>query len=403
MIHLSLPLQLTSDPLVIPQSNPDSALAPIPFNKLHTTGRELEYIQQAIAEGSVTGDGNFTKRCQTWLEQHLSARKVLLTHSCTGALEMAALLTDIQPGDEVIMPSFTFVSTANAFVLRGGVPVFVDIRPDTLNLDESLVAATVTKKTKAIVPVHYAGVSSETDILSQIAQTHDLMLIEDAAQALGASYRGQPIGTAGSLSCFSFHATKNIVSGEGGALVISDPNLMERAEILWEKGTNRKQFFRGEIDKYSWVDLGSSYLPSDILAAFLWAQLEELSGITQRRLWIWQRYHQAFTELEQQRQVTRPQIPNHCQHNAHIYYLLVQNAAKRAEVLAFLKSKGVQATFHYVPLHTSPAGQKYCRTAGNLAVTEDISDRLVRLPLSAGMTQEQVDYIISIVQTLLKP
>ena len=376
---------------------------PIAFSPLYTTGKELEYIQKAIASGNITGDGHFTKLCQAWLEQQLGAAKVLLTHSCTAALEMSALLADIQPGDEVIMPSYTFVSTANAVVLRGGVPVFVDIRPDTLNLDETKVEAAITSRTKAIAPVHYAGVGCEMDSFLPLVNEHSLMLIEDAAQAFGARYNQKPLGSFGSLSCFSFHATKNIVSGEGGALVINDPALIERAEILWEKGTNRKQYFRGAIDKYTWVDIGSSYLPSDLLAAFLWAQLGSSEAITQHRLSLWQRYHQAFAGLELQGQVIRPQIPANCDHNAHIYYLLVQDVETQARVLEFLKSNGIGATFHYVPLHSAPAGQKYCRVSGDLSVTENLSQRLVRLPLSAAVTPEQADRVISLVLQALDP
>ena len=392
-------------PVVPPVHPPQDSLSKsqIPFSPVYTTGRELGYIQQAIAGGNITGDGNFTKLCQDWLEEQLGAAKVLMTHSCTAALEMSALLANIQPGDEVIMPSYTFVSTANAVVLRGGVPVFIDIRPDTLNLDETLVNAAITSKTKAIAPVHYAGVGCELDKLVSLANEHGLMVIEDAAQAFGARYHQKPLGSFGSLSCFSFHATKNVVSGEGGALVINDPALMERAEILWEKGTNRKQFFRGEIDKYTWIDVGSSYLPSDLLAAFLWAQLEQAVQITQQRQQLWQRYHQGFAELESQGRVIRPQVPAHCDHNGHIYYLLVQDPQTQDKVLKFLKSNGVGATFHYVPLHSAPAGLQYCRISGSMRVTEDLSQRLVRLPLSAAVTIEQVDRVISLVLQGLNP
>jgi dTDP-4-amino-4,6-dideoxygalactose transaminase len=369
----------------------------VPFNRVYTTGQELAYLQQAIASGQLCGDGSFTKQCQDWLQTSLGSAKVLLTHSCTAALEMAALLADIQPGDEVIMPSYTFVSTANAVVLRGGVPVFVDIRPDTLNLDEAQVEAAITPKTKAICPVHYAGVGCEMDALLDIAQHYELTVIEDAAQATGAAYRNRPLGSFGQLAAFSFHATKNVVAGEGGALVINDPALVERAEILWEKGTNRKQFFRGEVDKYTWVDVGSSYLPSELVAAFLWAQLQQSAAITQRRVKIWQRYHKAFAELELQRQVQRPHVPKHCQPNGHIYYLLLDSLATRTAVLAELKRQGVQATFHYVPLHSAPAGQKYGRAAGPLPVTEDLSDRLLRLPLTADLSTAEVDKVIAVV------
>lgn len=373
----------------------------IPFTKLYTTNQELEYISQAIANGQIAGDGAFTKKCQHWLQKVLGSQKVLLTHSCTAALEMAVILADIQPGDEVIMPSYTFVSTANAVVLRGGIPVFVDIRPDTLNLDETQVEAAITSKTKAIMPVHYAGISCEMNVIKALASNYNLAVIEDAAQGFGASYEGQPLGSLGQMGAFSFHATKNIVSGEGGALAINDPVLMERAEIIWEKGTNRSQFFRGEVDKYTWVDVGSSYLPSDLLAAFLWAQLGQADAIKQQRLRLWQRYHKAFAELELQRQVRRPIVPLECQHNAHIYYLLVNDSETRTRVLSTLKQQGVQATFHYVPLHSAPAGRKYGQVHGELSVTEAICDRIVRLPLSAALTVGEVDRVIALVlQTL---
>ncbi|MDX2242631.1 MAG: dTDP-4-amino-4,6-dideoxygalactose transaminase [Leptolyngbyaceae cyanobacterium bins.302] len=369
----------------------------VPFSRLYTTGQELEYLQQAIQSSQIAGDGGFTKRCQAWLKDHFGSQKVLLTNSCTAALEMAAILADIQPGDEVIMPSYTFVSTANAVVLRGGVPVFVDIRPDTLNLDETQVEAAITPKTRAISPVHYAGVGCEMDDILAIAEQRGLTVIEDAAQASFASYRGKPLGTFGNLAAFSFHATKNIVAGEGGALVINDPKFVERAEIIWEKGTNRSQFFRGEVDKYTWVDIGSSFLPSELTAAFLYAQLEQGEAITQRRLTLWSRYHWAFAKLEFEGVVQRPKVPLHCEHNAHIYYLLLENLETRSRMLAHLKANGVQATFHYVPLHSSPAGQKFGRAIGDMAVTNDLSDRILRLPMSANMTVDEIDRIISLV------
>lgn len=369
----------------------------IPFSRLHTTGKEMEYLKQAIENGQLAGDGAFTKRCQSWLNEHLGSQKVLLTNSCTAALEMAAILADIQPGDEVIMPSYTFVSTANAVVLRGGIPVFVDIRPDTFNLDETQVEAAITSKTKAISPVHYAGVGCEIDSILAIAQRHGLIVTEDAAQASFAQYRGKPLGSFGNMAAFSFHATKNIVAGEGGALVINDPELVERAEVIWEKGTNRSQFFRGEVDKYTWVDVGSSFLPSELAAAFLYAQLEQGEAITQRRSMFWNRYHWAFARLEFEAVVQRPKVPVHCQHNAHIYYLKLDSLATRTRVLTHLKANGIGATFHYVPLHSAPAGQKFGRVSGNLAVTNEMSDRILRLPLSANMTMREVDQIISLV------
>lgn len=373
----------------------------IPFSKLHTTGKELEYMAQAINSGHIFGDGNYTKKCQAWLKETLGAKKVLLTHSCTAALEIAALLADIQPSDEIIMPSYTFVSTANAFVLRGGIPVFVDVRPDTLNLDEAKIEAAITDKTKAIVPVHYAGVGCEMDAINRIANQYGLVVIEDAAQAFAADYKNFPLGSLGHLGAFSFHATKNIVSGEGGALVINSPEFLERAEIIWEKGTNRSQFLRGDVDKYTWVDIGSSFLPSDLLAAFLWAQLESSRSITDRRLAIWNLYHRAFEYSEIQGKVKRPVVPSYCKHNAHIYYLQVEDLAARTDMLSFLKKQGIKATFHYVPLHAAPAGKKYGKVVGDLSVTEAISDRIIRLPLSAALTFEEVDYIITQVLQIL--
>jgi dTDP-4-amino-4,6-dideoxygalactose transaminase len=374
----------------------------IPFTQLHVTTQELGYIYQAMTSGKITGDGAFTKKCQRWLEEAIGGEKALLTHSCTAALEMAAILANIQPGDEVIMPSFTFVSTANAVVLRGGVPVFVDIRPDTLNLDETKIVDAITPKTKAIMPVHYAGVACDMDAIADIAQAYNLVVIEDAAQGLVARYKNKPVGSFGSLAAFSFHATKNVVSGEGGALIINDPKLMERAEILWEKGTNRSKFFRGEVDKYTWVDIGSSYLPSDIVAAFLWAQLQAADRITDQRMKLWQRYHHAFADLEHHQVVRRPQIPADCQHNAHIYHLITDHLDIRTEILARLKTAGIQATFHYVPLHSSPAGQRFGRVSGSMAVTNDLSDRLVRLPLASNLSVQQVDYVISTTCSVLE-
>jgi dTDP-4-amino-4,6-dideoxygalactose transaminase len=365
----------------------------IPFNKVLTSNLELEYIREAIANGQTSGDGRFTKQCRAWLEQQTGCQSALITHSCTAALEMAAILADIQPGDEVIMPSYTFVSTANAFVLRGAVPVFVDIRPDTLNLDESKIEAAITAKTKAIAPVHYAGVSCEMDAIMAIAHQHNLWVIEDAAQAICTQYKNKPVGSIGHMAALSFHETKNIVSGEGGALLINDPRLLERAEIIREKGTNRSKFFRGEVDKYTWVDVGSSYLPSDIIAAFLLAQLEQSDYILQRRLDVWSYYHDRFAELEAVGLVRRPMIPSHCQQNGHIYHLLVQDLETRSALMAHLKRKGIQSTFHYVPLHSAPAGLKYGRAADSMAVTDRVSECLVRLPLGSGMTHVEAEYV----------
>ncbi len=368
------------------------ALVNIPFNKPFTTGKELEYIQQAISNAHLSGNGEFTKKCNAWFESEIGCYKAFLTNSCTAALEMAAILADIQPGDEVIMPSYTSVSTANAFVLRGGVPVFVDIRPDNLNIDESKIEAAITPKTKAIVPVHYAGVGCELKTIMEIAQRHQLLVIEDAAQGLASAYKGQPLGSIGHLATISFHETKNVTCGQGGMLLVNYPQWCDRAEIIWQKGTNRSQFLRGLVDKYSWVDMGSSYLPTEINAAFLWAQLESAAVITQKRIDIWQQYHQAFASLEAQGKVRRPIIPDACQHNAHIYYLLLPNLDARNALIEKLKACGINAVFHYVPLHLSPAGRKYGKH-GDLLLTQDLSERLVRLPLWVGM-EESVEYVI---------
>ena len=361
----------------------------IPFNKPYMTGRELWYIAQAHTNGHLSGDGMFTKKCHEWLEAKTGAKKALLTHSCTAALEMAEILADIQPGDEVIMPSYTFVSTANAFVLRGGVPVFVDIRPDTLNIDETLIEAAITSRTKAIVPVHYAGVACEMDTIMDIAQRHNLLVIEDAAQGIMSTYKGRPLGSIGHLGAYSFHETKNIISGEGGALLVNDERFAERAEIIREKGTNRGQFFRGQVDKYTWVDVGSSYLPGEVIAAFLWAQMEEAETITQKRLDIWQQYHNALASLEVLGELRRPLIPVECQHNAHMYYILLESLEKRTQLISKLKGQDVNAVFHYVPLHSSLAGRKYGRVHGDMTNTEDLSDRLLRLPLWVGLGEQQ--------------
>ena len=369
----------------------------IPFSRSYTTGDEVIYLHEAMMSGQLAGDGTFTRKCQTWLEKAIGCPKVLLTHSCTAALEMSVILADIEPEDEVILPSYTFVSTANAVVLRGGIPVFVDIRPDTLNLDETKVEAAITQKTKAIIPVHYAGVGCEMDTLLALANSYGLRVIEDAAQGICAFYKNKALGSFGDLAAFSFHQTKNIISGEGGALVINNPELINRAEIIWEKGTNRSQFFRGEVDKYTWVDVGSSYLPSELIAAFLWAQLQHAEVIQQKRQWIWQQYDRAFAPLEADSIVQLPKTPSHCAHNAHLYYLLVENLAVRTEVIARLKAAGISAVFHYVPLHSSPAGQRFGRISGSMAMTEQLSDRLLRLPLSANMTQAEIDTVIAAV------
>lgn len=370
----------------------------IPFNKPHMTGKELFYIAQANFNGMLAGDGPFTKRCHQWLEERTQTRKALLTHSCTAALEMAAILLNIEPGDEVIMPSYTFVSTANAFVLRGAIPVFVDVRPDTLNIDERLIEAAITPRTKAIVPVHYAGIACEMNTIMDIAARHGLMVVEDAAQGLMSSYQGRALGSIGHLGCLSFHETKNIISGEGGALLINDEKLAARAEIIREKGTNRSQFFRGQVDKYTWCDIGSSFLPGELVAAFLWAQMEAADEITARRLDIWNRYHLAFQPLEQTGLIRRPIVPSTCSHNAHMYYLLLPNLTARTRFIECMRVRHVHTVFHYIPLHSSKFGLTVGRSAGDLPLTVEVSDRLVRLPLWVGLDeylQTVVDAVFS--------
>ncbi len=353
----------------------------IPFNKPAVAGRELEYIADAFAKGHFSGDGEYTKRCHVLLQQMSGSPKALLTHSCTAALEMAAILSEVEPGDEVILPSFTFVSTANAFVLRGAVPVFVDIRKDTLNLDERLIEAAITPRTRAIVPVHYAGVACEMDAIKAIATRHNLLVIEDAAQAVGSKYQGRPLGSIGELAALSFHETKNVISGEGGALLINDLHFAERAEIIREKGTNRSAFFRGQVDKYTWVDIGSSYLPSEVVAAFLCAQLEQVEQLNARRHALWQQYHERLQPLEERGLLRRPIVPANCEHNAHLYYVLLPTLAQRTAFIADLKARGIGAVFHYIPLHSTPAGRKYSRAVGDLPVSDAAGERLVRLPL----------------------
>lgn len=372
----------------------------IPFNKPFMTGKELGYIAEAHGNSHLAGDGAFTRKCSGWLEEQIGCRKALLTHSCTAALEIAAILADLQPGDEVIMPSFTFVSTANAFVLRGAIPVFVDVRPDTFNIDESKIEAAITARTRAIVPVHYAGVGCEMDAIMDIAERHGLIVIEDAAQGIMSSYKGRPLGSIGHLACLSFHETKNLSSGEGGALLINDPAYALRAEIIREKGTNRSQFFRGQVDKYTWCDLGSSYLPSELNAAFLMAQMEEAQDITWRRLRLWQRYHESFAELEQQGRLRRPRVPTDCEHNAHMYYLLLPDLQARTAFIEAMRARGIGTVFHYVPLHSAPAGERYGRVHDGLAVTHSVAERLVRLPLWVGL-ESDIDEVISSVAVVL--
>ena len=375
----------------------------IPFNRPFLTGSELSYIAEAHANGHLAGNGPFSRRCADWLEHRLDSRRALLTHSCTAALEMAAILSGVGPGDEVIMPSFTFVSTANAFVLRGAVPVFVDIRPDTLNLDETLIEAAITPRTRAIVPVHYAGVGCAMSVIGDIAGRHDLLVIEDAAQGLLARHEGRPLGAFGQLAALSFHETKNVISGEGGALVINDERYVERAEIIWEKGTNRSQFFRGVVDKYTWVDVGSSYLPGEITAAFLWAQMEAADAITARRVAIWNRYHAALADLESEGLVRRPITVPGAVPNGHCYYLLLPSLEARSAFIDRLRAREIQAVFHYVPLHSAPFGRTAGRVSGTLAVTDDVSDRLVRLPLWLGLEEHQdrvIDEVIAAVHAV---
>lgn len=392
----------SSQAIQIPKRAPiDHVMLNIPFNKPYLAGKELWYIAQAHAKCQMAGDGAFTRQCQGWLEERTGCRKALLTHSCTAALEMAAMLADIQPGDEVILPSFTFVSTANAFVLRGGVPVFVDIHPDTLNLDETKIEAAITPRTRAIVPVHYGGVGCAMDRIMEIAQRYGLLVIEDAAQGIMSTYQGRALGSIGHLGTLSFHETKNIIAGEGGALLINDPKLAGRAEIIREKGTNRSEFFRGQVDKYTWVDIGSSYLPGEIIAAFLWAQMEDADNITARRLAIWARYHEAFEPLERAGRVRRPVIPDGCGHNAHLYYLLLRDLDDRTAFIEGMNRAGVCCVFHYVPLHSSPRGREVGRMSGDLAVTDDLANRLVRLPLWLGLEEEQ-DQVIEVAKQVLR-
>lgn len=367
----------------------------VPFNRPHATGREFHYIEQAIENLHLSGNGPFTARCDRWLEERTGAPKALLTTSCTAALEMATLLLDLAPGDEVVMPSFTFVSTANAVVLRGGVPVFVDIRSDTLNLDEQAVEAAIGPRTKALLPVHYAGVACEMDALLALATENELAVVEDAAQGVLARYRDRPLGGIGALGCLSFHETKNVVCGEGGALLVNDPELAHRAEVLLEKGTNRTEFFRGEVDRYTWVDVGSSFLPSEISAAFLWAQLQDADDITAQRLELWNAYHARFADLEAAGRVRRPIVPAHSRHNAHMYYLLLPDRRTRDAVIDRLAERGIMAVFHYVPLHSSPAGRRFGRTTAALPVTDATSARLVRLPLWIGMGEHEIERVVA--------
>ena len=367
----------------------------IRFNVPPYTGKELEYIKVAVENQKICGDGDFTKKCNEWIENKTGTSKALLTTSCTHATELAAILADIRPGDEVIMPAYTFVSTADAFVLRGATAVFVDIRPDTMNMDADLIEAAITDKTKAIVPVHYAGVSCDMDKINEIAEKYKLVVIEDAAQGIMSTYKGKALGTLGDFGCFSFHETKNFSMGEGGALLIRDEKDIENAEIIREKGTNRAKFFRGQIDKYTWVEKGSSYLPSEMNAAYLYAQLELAEEITKDRMDTWNRYYAAFTGLAEEGRIELPFIPEECTHNAHMFYLKCKDLEERTALISFLKENDILAVFHYVPLHTAPAGLKYGRFHGEDKYTTKESERLVRLPLYYGLEPEKTDYIIS--------
>ena len=370
----------------------------IPFNIPPYVGKELDYVRQAVESHKICGDGQFTKKCSKWMEERFGAQKVLLTTSGTTALDMAALLCDIQPGDEVILPSFTFSSTATAFVLAGAKLVFVDVRPDTMNIDETKIEAAITDKTRVIVPVHYAGVACEMDTIMAIARKYNLKVVEDAAQGVMSTYKGKPLGTIGDFGCFSFHETKNYSMGEGGALIINDPAYNERAEIMREKGTNRSRFLRGQVDKYTWVDFGDSYLPSDMNAAYLWAQLEKADEINNDRLATWNTYHEAFRSLEAAGKVALPTIPEDCVHNAHMYYLKCKDLEERTAFISYLKENGVQAVFHYVPLHSAPAGLKFGRFVGDDVCTTAESDRLVRLPMYYGLNDSDRNRVISVVK-----
>jgi dTDP-4-amino-4,6-dideoxygalactose transaminase len=366
----------------------------IPFNKPALVGNELNYINAAVASGQISGDGSFTRKCHSLLESILGVPKVLLTTSCTHALELAALLLDIHPGDEVIVPSFTFVSTVNAFILRGASPVFADIRPDTLNIDETQLEALITPRTRAILPVHYAGVGCEMDTIMTIAGKYGIAVVEDNAHGLFGTYKGQPLGMFGCLATQSFHETKNFSCGEGGALIINDESLIERAEIIREKGTNRSRFFRGQVDKYTWVDIGSSYLPSDVLAAFLFAQLEKRSDIQARRARIWSFYNTQLSEWAQRNEVGLPSVPDHCGQPFHMFYILLPDLNTRQSLIQELKKRGILAVFHYLPLHLSTMGQMFGGQTGDYPVTEDISDRLLRLPFYYDLSDSEQTEVI---------
>ena len=374
----------------------------ISFNVPPVVGTEVKYIQKAIENHKICGDGEFTKKVSGWLEKKTGTAKALLTTSCTHATEMAAILANIQPGDEVIMPSYTFVSTADAFVIRGAKAVFVDIRPDTMNIDEKLIEAAVTEKTKAIVPVHYAGVSCEMDTICDIARRHNLVVIEDAAQGMMSTYKGKPLGTIGDFGCYSFHETKNYSMGEGGALLIKDPVNIDKAEIIREKGTDRSKFFRGQIDKYTWVDAGSSYLPSDLNAAYLWAQLEVADEIYKNRMNTWNKYYEELKELENEGYINLPVIPDGCVHNAHMFYIKVKDLDERQSLMDYLKERDIMAVFHYIPLHSAPAGKKYGVFFGEDKYTTKESERILRLPLYYGLSEEKTEKVITEIKNFYK-
>lgn len=374
----------------------------IHFNVPPVVGNELQYMEEAIKNRKICGDGMFTKKCSAWMEEKTGTAKALLTTSCTHAIEMSAILSNIQPGDEVIMPSYTFVSTADAFVLRGAKVIFVDIRPETMNIDERLIEEAVTERTKAIVPVHYAGVACKMDEICDIAKRHNLFVIEDAAQGVMSFYKGRPLGTLGDYGCYSFHETKNYSMGEGGALLIKDPKNIERAEIIREKGTNRSKFFRGQIDKYTWMDAGSSYLPSDLNAAYLWAQLEKAEEIRNDRMASWNLYNQLLKELEEEGYIRLLEIPEECTHNAHMFYIKTKDLEERQNLISFLKAKGVGAVFHYIPLHSAPAGKKYGEFFGKDIYTTSESERLLRLPLYYKLSNDSIEKIVEAIKEFYK-
>lgn len=374
----------------------------IKFNIPPCVGEEMNYICKAIENQKICGDGEFTQKCTKWMEEKTNTSKALLTTSCTHATELAALLCDIQPGDEVIMPSYTFVSTADAFVLRGATAVFVDIRPDTMNINENLIESAITEKTKAICPVHYAGVSCEMDTIMEIAKKHNLYVIEDAAQGIMSTYKGKPLGTIGDYGCYSFHETKNYSMGEGGALLIKDPEMAEEAEIIREKGTNRSKFFRGQIDKYTWVNKGSSYLPSELNAAYLWAQLKKANEINNYRLERWNEYYEMLKPMEDDGIIELPYIPKECVHNAHMFYIKAKDLEERTRLISFLKENDIFAVFHYIPLHSAPAGEQFGRFHGEDVYTTKESERLMRLPLYYGLKPSEVEYVCSKIKEFYK-